>query len=204
MEDVTYIGEPVSDSVTFKQLPIEMQGFLLHANGLVAYLGGLHIRGCCQEPKWHSLAEAWSGDTAFCKIYPNVKISDIPFAQDSMGNQFLLRKGIVWFLDTETGEVENLNVSFDMFIAGVERFPGRALDLSNIGTFAKLGARLMPGELLAVFPPACIKTNGDQFKLTRMPVATRLHSLADMYRQIRRLKPGQKITVRTDESYDAI
>ena len=66
MQDITYIGEPVSDSVTFKQLPYELQSFLLQTNGLVAYLGGLHIRGCCLEPTWHSLREAWTGDTAFC------------------------------------------------------------------------------------------------------------------------------------------
>ncbi|GAA4380289.1 SMI1/KNR4 family protein [Hymenobacter koreensis] len=201
MQDITYVGEPVSDAATFKQLPYELQSFLLQHNGLIAYLGGIHFRGCCHEPKWHSLREVWTGDTAFCKIYPKVKASDIPFAQDSLGNQFLLRKGVVWFLDSETGEVANLNVPFQVFLIGIERQPDQALDLSAVATFRQLGTYLQPGELLAIFPPTCIQTDGQNVKISRMSVESRLYSLADLYRQIRRLKPGQKITVRTDENH---
>ncbi|WP_400191388.1 SMI1/KNR4 family protein [Hymenobacter sp. B81] len=199
MKDITYIGEPVSDSATFKQLPIELQHFLLRQNGVVAYLGGIHIRGCCHEPAWHSLREVWHGETAFHKIYPVVKETDIPFAQDAVGNQFLLRAGKVWFLDTETGQMEPLKVDFERFIVSVERFPNEALDLSAVATFRKVGTYLQPGELLAVYPPTCIQTDGDLMRLTRMPVETRLHSLADLFNQIRRLRPGQKIRLRTDE-----
>ncbi|GAB2951847.1 hypothetical protein GCM10027048_16060 [Hymenobacter coalescens] len=200
MQDITYIGEPVSDSATFKLLPFDMQAFMLQNNGLIAYFGGIHIRGCCQEPAWHSIKEAWQGENAFWRTYRNMKHSDLPFGQDAVGNQFFLRRGQVWFMDTETGEVQSLNVDFRRFIEGVERFPQQALDLSVVGTFLQLtnGGHLEPGELLAVYPPSCIKTEGEEFNLTRMPTETRLHSLANLYEQIIRLKPGQKIRLRKD------
>ncbi|UYZ60688.1 SMI1/KNR4 family protein [Hymenobacter latericus] len=198
MQDITYIGEPISDSATFKLLPFEMQAFMLQHNGMVAFLGGLHIRGCCHEPAWHSLREAWQGENAFWRTYASVKQSDLPFAQDAVGNQFLLRRGEVWWLDTETGEMENLGVDFVRFIRGVELYPDQALDLQAVSMFTNLGAVLQPGELLAVYPPNCIKAENENFNLTRMPVDVRLGSLANLYQQIRRLKPGQKIRLRKD------
>ncbi|OON67035.1 SMI1/KNR4 family protein [Hymenobacter sp. CRA2] len=199
MQDITYIGEPVSDSATFKLLPFDMQAFMLQHNGLIAYLGGIHIRGCCKEPLWHSLHEAWQGETAFWRTYTSIKQSDLPFAQDAVGNQFFLRRGQVWFLDTETGETQNLEVNFGRFIEGVDRFPDQALDLRAVITFRDLGGgALMPGELLAVYPPYCIQAEDENFDLTRMPTDVRLGSLANLYKQIRRLKPGQKIRLRKD------
>ncbi|RTQ52126.1 SMI1/KNR4 family protein [Hymenobacter gummosus] len=198
MQDITYIGEPVSDSATFKLLPFDMQAFMLQNNGIIAYFGGIHIRGCCHEPAWHSLKEAWQGENAFWKTYRNMKHSDLPFGQDAVGNQFFLRRGQVWFMDAETGEIQNLNVDFRTFIVGVERFPNQALDLSAVSSFMEFGALLQPGELLAVYPPNCVKTDEDQFNLTRMPTDVRLASLANLYEQIIRLKPGQKIRLRKD------
>jgi hypothetical protein len=198
MQDIIYIGEPVSDSATFKLLPFDMQAFMLQNNGLIAFGGGLHIRGCCKEPSWHSLKEAWQGPNAFWRTYRGVKQSDMPFAQDGVGNQYLLRRGEVWFLDTETGEMQSLNVNFQRFIEGVTRWPEQALDLSAVIQFMQFGARLAPGELLAVYPPVCIKTAEDQYNLTRMPTEVRLQSLANLYQQISRLKPGQQIRLRKD------
>lgn len=198
MQDITYIGAPVSDSATFKLLPFEMQAFMLQNNGLIAYFGGIHFRGCCQEPAWHSIKEAWQGEQAFWRIYKKVRQSDLPFAQDAVGNQFLLRHNQVWFLDTETGAMQNLNVDFSRFVEAVQRFPGEALDLRAVGTFMQAGAALAPGELLAVYPPQCIQTNGEELNLTRMPVATRLDSLANLHKQVIKLKPGQQIRLRKD------
>jgi hypothetical protein len=44
-EGVTSLGPPVDDPVTFDRLPADLQRFLGQANGLVAYHGGIHIRG---------------------------------------------------------------------------------------------------------------------------------------------------------------
>lgn len=198
MQDIIYIGEPVSDAATFKLLPFDMQAYMLQHNGLVAFGGGLHIRGCCKEPLWHSLKEAWQGPNAFWRTYRAVKQSDMPFAQDGVGNQFLLRRGQVWFLDTETGETQNLNVGFVQFIEGVTRFPEQAIDLSHVINFMRLGARLAPGELLAVYPPTCISSTEENYNLTRMPTDVRLQSLANLYQQISKLKPGQQVRLRKD------
>ncbi|GAB3824143.1 SMI1/KNR4 family protein [Hymenobacter jeollabukensis] len=198
MKDITYIGAPVSDAATFKLLPFDMQSFMLQNNGLIAYYGALHIRGCCQEPLWHSIRETWDGPNAFWRNYRNVKRSDLPFAEDAVGNQFLLRRGEVIFLDAETGEIQPLGVNFTGFIEGVQRFPDKALDLGPVGQFMEYGALLQPGELLAIYPPVCVKSDDESFELTRMPTEVRLHSLAHLYKQIIKLKPGQQIRLRKD------
>jgi hypothetical protein len=48
-------------------------------------------------------------------MYSEVKIDDFPFAQDYLGDQFLLRSGSVLRLRDETGEVEDLAIGWREF-----------------------------------------------------------------------------------------
>src|SRR5687768_15905260 len=88
---ITYKGPEIDDFGTFNSLPIELKGLLKQANGIVAFKGGLHIRGCCSDPGWNSINEVWTGKSAFWKHYPDVLDIDVPFAQDCMGDQFFIR-----------------------------------------------------------------------------------------------------------------
>jgi len=193
MKGVIYQGEPVSDAATFARLPLVLQGFLLQCNGLLAYQGGLHVRGCCAAPAWHSLREAWDGTTALHTRYAAVRPTDIPFAEDYTGNQFLLRGEEVMFLDTETGETAYLRVGFEQFISGVEKFPQQALGLELLISYLKGGGHLRPGELLSVQPPQCVEAPDQQRTLRPQPTAERLAFLASFYRQIKNLPDGQAI-----------
>src|SRR3954453_4788104 len=105
LEDVTFVGPPIDDPEVLGLLPPELAGLLAGQNGFVQFRGGLHVRGACRGPAWHSLREAWLGEGSFHRHYPEVRPGDVPFAEDCLGDQFLLREGRVWRLAGETGEV---------------------------------------------------------------------------------------------------
>jgi len=96
-----YLGPPIDDPAILEALPPELASLLQRANGYVAYDGGLHVRGACHEPEWHSLRAAWHGPRAIHRLFPAVRPHDIPFGEDALGHQFVLRAGIVHRLDAE-------------------------------------------------------------------------------------------------------
>src|SRR3954470_21513558 len=61
LEDVTFVGPPIDDPEVLGLLPPELAGLLAGQNGFVQFRGGLHVRGACRGPAWHSLREAWLG-----------------------------------------------------------------------------------------------------------------------------------------------
>ncbi|OWP64165.1 hypothetical protein CDA63_05405 [Hymenobacter amundsenii] len=188
MKGIIYTGGELTDLVTLARLPVYLQTFLRAQNGMVAYFGGLHLRGCVAAPGWHSLAAVWQGERALWRTYAELKKSDIPFGQDCVGNQFLLRGDAVLFLDTETGELADLDVDFKHFLFGAEKFPLDALGMEPLRTFQQAGGVLQPGQLLSLYPPLCIATNRAAAPAAKaVPVARRLDWLADFYRQIKDL-----------------
>ncbi|HEX8350799.1 MAG TPA: SMI1/KNR4 family protein [Hymenobacter sp.] len=200
MIGILFTGAPITSAATLALLPPYLQDFLRKQNGVVAYFGGLHIRGCGLVPSWHSLEEVWRGPKAFWHTYDNVRQTDIPFAQDCVGNQFLLRQGAVLFLDAETGELADLEVDFKHFLFGVEKFPVDALGLEPLRTFQKAGGVLQPGQLLSVYPPACIATNNrPKPRLEAVANAERLAWLASFYLKIKDLPDGQSIQLKSIE-----
>lgn len=195
MKGILYTGGELTDLVSFARLPSYLQTFLREQNGVVAYFGGLHIRGCVTEPSWHSLTAVWQGESAFWRTYDTVVETDIPFAEDCVGNQFLLRGDAVLFLDTETGELADLEVDFKHFLFGAEKFPLDALGMQPLRTFQQGGGVLRPGELLSLHPPVCIATTGKSTSKA-VPAAARLTWLADFYRQIKNLPDGQQVRLK--------
>ncbi|MCB2379090.1 SMI1/KNR4 family protein [Hymenobacter sp. BT635] len=199
MKGILYTGGELTDLVSFARLPSYLQAFLREQNGVVAYFGGLHIRGCVSEPAWHALHPVWQGDTAFWRTYEAVLETDIPFAQDCVGNQFLLRGDAVLFLDTETGELADLEVDFKHFLFGIEKFPLDALGMEPLRGFQQRGGALQPGQLLSLYPPVCIASAANKPRLKLQPVAERLAWLADFYRQIKDLPSGQRVHLKPSQ-----
>ena len=194
MKGTLYTGGELTDLATFARLPVYLQAFLREQNGAVAYFGGLHLRGCVAEPTWHSLGAAWQGPAAFWRTYEDVLEADIPFGQDCVGNQFLLRGDAVLLLDTETGELADLEVDFKHFLFGVEKYPVDALGMEPLRGFQLQGGVLQPGQLLKVFPPFCIAINsGKPPTLEAVGIADRLAWLADFYHKIKDLPDGQTV-----------
>ena len=150
-----YTGPDIDDRATLDQLPLGLRDQLLYINGFVAYGGGLHLRGCCFEPRWHSLHEVWHGEHALSRLFRIVTPKDIPFAQDGLGDQFILRDSIVHRLCAETGELESLKVDVDGFLASAEADPMGFLLLQPMVQFFESGGRLAVGQSLSVYPPFC-------------------------------------------------
>jgi hypothetical protein len=181
--DRTYVGPRLVDAGP-GWLPEELAAVLEQVNGFVAFGGGFHLRGVCEEPKWHSLQRAWTGDSAFAARYAAVRADDVPLAQDALGDQFLLRGSRVYRLWAETGDVEALGPGLDGFLEAVQRDPIATLSLEPLQRFERDGGRLEPGELLAAYPPFCTKEAEDGVSLRAVPALDRLAWLADFAAQI--------------------
>lgn len=162
---ITYRGAPLDDVALLERLPADLAQLLARRNGVVALRGGLHVRGACVAPAWHSLRRALEGDTALHLRFPALLPADIPFAQDAYGNQFVLRDGEVRRLAVAdaargasgiVGALHSLGVDLTGFLDQVARDPIGYLDLEPLLRFTQAGGLLAPGELLASDPARAV------------------------------------------------
>ncbi len=202
LESVTYVGPTLSDVALLDRLPANLAGLLRQVNGFIQFHGGLHVRGACYEPDWHSLRDAWDGEAAFWRLYPEVDQADVPFAEDCMGDQFVLRDGVVYKLSAETGEVESLGVDLRGFFEAVKADPVEYLSLHPLLEHQQDGGGLEPGQLLAAFPPFCFKESADGVSLAAISASERRRFLADLSAQLRGGPDGGKIDFRVADSLD--
>ncbi|WMJ73878.1 hypothetical protein RCC89_12000 [Cytophagaceae bacterium ABcell3] len=188
---ITYKHNKIEDQNTFNALPEQLQIFLEQINGVVAYKGGLHIRGCCHSPSWHSLDEAWTGKNAFWKHYPEILDTDIPFGQDCMGDQFLLRNDNVIKLFSETGELEELRVDFKNFLQKSEEDPLNFLGMHPLLNYEMEKGSLEPWQLLKASPPFCFQKPG--VKLEAVSAEEQIAYLSKLYKEIKKSNGDDQI-----------
>ena len=195
--NVTYQGSAVSDAETFLKLPENLQGLLNSLNGFIQFGGGLHIRGAVHIPKWHSISEAWSGSAALFKLYDCVLDTDIPFGQDCVGDQFLLRNKEIWRLSAETGEIENLGLGLSSFFESVSKDPIGFLGMEPLLQLQSEGTELEPGQLIHAYPPFCTKEAANGVSLKPVPAAELILFHAELSS---RLPPdGEKIVMQVTD-----
>jgi hypothetical protein len=195
LQGVTFTGS-AADPQLLEGLPSSYKELLAQLNGFVAFHGGLHIRGACSEPSWHSLQLARSGAESIQKLFSSVFPDDIPFGQDCMGDQYLLRNGIVHKLFGETAEVESLELKLGEFFSRVEEDPIGFLGLEPLLQFQKDGGVLEPGQLLNAYPPFAFKESANGVSLKAVPVAEQLRFLSDLAKQLASSPEGQTVQVR--------
>jgi hypothetical protein len=195
-EDVTYTGPPFDDAELLNELPPELAALLLEENGFIALRGGLHIRGASHEPSWHSLRAAWLGADGAASRYPTVRATDIPFGQDALGDQFLLREGIVHRLVGDTGQIESLEVSLTEFLARAAADPIEYLNLQPLVRFEQTGQHLSPGQLLNVYPPYALDTATER-SFRAISADEHLRYLARFAEEIRDLPEGTRVQIKT-------
>lgn len=196
LEHVTFTGPPLDDGHLLDRLPANLAGLLGQINGFIQFHGGLHVRGACHEPDWHSLRDAWDGEAAFWRLYPEVNQSDVPFAEDCMGDQFLLRDGVTHKLSAETGEIESLGIGLREFFEAVAADPVKFLSLQPLLQHQEDGGRLEPGQLLAASPPFCVEESADGVSLAAISTGERRRFLADLAAQLRDVPDGDQIEFR--------
>ena len=193
-----YIGPPIDDLAILERLPAEYRHLLTRANGYVAYNGGLHVRGACVVPEWHSLRAAWEGERALHRLFPAVTPDDIPFGQDALGDQYLLRAEVVHRLAGETGEVESLGVDLAAFDSAVRSNPVAYLSLAPLEAFRAEGGTLEPGQLLSVYPPYVFKESAAGVSFRATSAAARIEYLASLAAQLRGIPEGAEVRFTID------
>ena len=186
----------VDDPDILERLPESLRRRIGDGEGFISHRGGLHVRGACREPAWHSLREAC--DT-FHRHYPELRQDDIPFAEDAVGDQWILRGDQVLRLAAETGDVEPLGLDVDGFFTAVEADPVETLGLHPLLQLEQEGGRLEPGELISVYPPFCMKESGEGVSL-RPVSADDCHAfLWDLAEQLRDVPDGGKVRFRFED-----
>jgi len=180
---ITWKGDSIEDVEILGELPKDLLRILSDNNGFVLYEGALHVRGVCLMPEWHSLRAAWRGSKAFHLLYEAVRPSDVPFAQDQVGDQFLIRDGLVLRLLAETGEIDCLADSLDDFFTKVN---DDIVGFLNVG----LSHKMQPGELLHACPPFCLQKSGACTSLRPVSASDVISFHADLARQIRDVPDG--------------
>ncbi|MGE0322021.1 MAG: hypothetical protein AB7K71_04485 [Polyangiaceae bacterium] len=187
-EGPPYNDEERGDPMLLRELPGELARLLKERNGFIAFAGGLHVRGACNEPSWHSLREVWKGAGALHERYPEVKPTDVPFAQDCVGDQYLLRDGEVVQLFAEMGEVEHLDMSLTEFFQAAIEDPAEMLCTDPLELFLQSSPRLVPGRLLQVYPPFCC--DADERELRDMPAEDLLDYHTELSNRLSELPEG--------------
>lgn len=194
-----YTGPPIDEPAILDLLPGDLRGFLLRCNGYVAFHGGFHVRGACLAPTWHSLRHRWFGPEALQSHFAAVHHDDIPFGEDALGDQYLLRRGVVYRLAAETGELKSLEVDLQEFDIKVRENPVEYLSLGPLEEFRATGGTLAPGQLLSVFPPFAVRESAAGVSYRAIPADERIRFLADFARQISDVPDGAQIELRTGE-----
>jgi hypothetical protein len=197
-KSVTFKGPLLDDRELLYQLPRDMRLFLIQLNGCVLYGGGLHIRGACTAPSWHSLRNAWLGETAFYKFYKTIKNRDIPFAQDCVGDQYILREKKVFKLSAEDGEVSAVHSNFMDFLVMAEKNPVEFLGMQPLLQFQRDGGILLPGQMLLAYPPFCTTEASLGVKLSAVPAEELISFHIDFANKITKLKSGERFRITVD------
>ena len=174
LSHITYQGPPLDDPEILGQLPDSLKSLLNSLNGFVQFGGGLHVRGACTAPEWHSLRRAWQGPTAIHELFAAVSEEWVPFAEDCVGDQFLLTDERVVRLSAETGEVEYLEMSLLEFLRSANSDPVEFLALQPLLQFRNDHGGLPDGQLIHVYPPFCTKEAARGVSLRSIP-AWELH-----------------------------
>ncbi|MBK8506469.1 MAG: hypothetical protein IPL46_32300 [Saprospiraceae bacterium] len=172
-----YLGESMTDQSLWSLLPDDLKSFYQDINGLVTFQGGLHIRGCVSEPDWHSLRKVWKGDWALHRSFSNLRETDIPFAQDCLGDQFFIRMGSVWRLVIDTGDIEDLEVELYDFFEDAVNDPVDYLDLEPLVYFLEEGNSLGAGQVLQVDPP--FTEESDHYEITAISMESLISAFHD-------------------------
>jgi hypothetical protein len=199
LESVTYAGPPFerSDSELLVALPRNLRSLLEQLNGFILHSGGLHVRGVCESPEWHSLRSVMFGPSALHVAYPALLASDVPFAQDCVADQFVLRAGSVHKLSSEIGTLEALDLDLPAFLGQVASSPVEFLGMHPLLQHERESSSpLLPGQVLSVYPPFCTKEAANGVSLRPVPVAEALGFLSGFSASTRCLPEGKPIHVK--------
>jgi hypothetical protein len=198
LQQINFEGPPIDDWAIIEEIPLPLADLLQKINGLVQFHGGLHLRGACLSPQWHSLRDAWHGPFAFHRTYQSIWSTDVPFGEDCVGDQFFLRDDIVWKLLAETDEVRSMDVPLANFLEQAQKDPVEYLEMHPLLQYInERGQGLDPGKLLSVYPPFCTAESGAGVDLRAISTLDRRRFLIEFAFSLRQVPDGAKISIKT-------
>ncbi len=198
LPDIIYENFEITDRETLGLMAKELKEFYLEQNGIVAFQGGMQFRGCLTSPTYLSIREIWKGKSKLFGTYHKVEEQDIPIAQDAFGDQYLDRDGRIYKLSGETGELENLELSFDEFVREIEQNGIQFLGIEPIYDLEDAGINLKPDQMMNVYPPFMMKSEG-QRSFRPVPTNEQIAFLKSLYLQTKDLDEDQQIRIRIRE-----
>jgi hypothetical protein len=197
---LSYVGPSLDDIEIMPRLPVAYTQLLASQNGFIAFAGGLHVRGAVLEPQWHSIRAALEGLEALHRLFDVLTPADVPFAQNVLGDQYILRNDSVLRLDAETGTLEPMQLDLDAFLEESTADPIGFLGIQPLLNFQQLGGALEPGQLLSVYPPFLIRTDSDKRSFAAVPASQVIGSLAQFVRETQSLPDGSRVTIRVPKA----
>jgi len=196
--NITYEGPAIDDHEILTHLPDDLGSLIHQINGFILSHGVLHIRGACLDPSWHAIRTVMMGNLALHNLYPIIHPTDVPFGQDCVGDQFLLRDNLVHRLSAETGEIENLGLHLDDFIQSAVERPDEILIPQPLYNLESQGTVLNPGQLIMAYPPFCVKEASNKVSLKAIDAEELISFHAEFARQIADVPNGRKIRFITE------
>jgi hypothetical protein len=193
LQGVIFQGPPLENPGVLQGLPSELFEVLWQVNGFIAYAGGLHVRGFVESPSWHSFAHYHSGEMALHNIYSQVREYDLPFGQDFLGNQFLLRDSEVFRLRADTGEAISLRVDLAGFLEAAKEDPVGYLSLELLALFHEQHGGLEPGQLVHTMPPLCLKRPDKKLAMKAVDADNAIAFSANFAKQISAAPEGVEV-----------
>jgi len=149
LSGLSFVGpELPSRSLLYRRIPAELLGLLGEVNGFIALRGGLHVRGVAVLPSWHSLERVWDGAFALHRLFSSVRAADVPFGEDGLGAQFILRDDEVLKLHVGKDRLEPFGLDLRTWLGAVRSDPFEFLDLEPLRRFQTQGNILRPGRVL--------------------------------------------------------
>ncbi len=183
---ITWKGPSIDDPGLLDDLPPELAQILGRVNGFILHGGALHVRGAVLQPPWHSLRQAWRDPKQSIGVLYRLPLdAGLPFAQDAVGNQFLLREGVVWRLAAETADLASMGTPLVDFLVSAGRDPQQVIGTTILMRFQSDGNRLTPGHLLRVRPSLRSDPRGEGGRIDAQPCADLIRIQAKAAREYR-------------------
>jgi hypothetical protein len=172
----------------------ELYRMLSEKNGFYAFESALRVFPICQHRE-HMNLQRWNETATWKSAFGNVLDSCVCFAEDTVGDQFAILDDKVVGVNAESGEIHEL-------ASTLEEWACRVLTEYEVLTAYPLahewqarGRLLLEGERLV--PKKAFIFGGDYSvdNLYALEAAAAMRMRGDLYRQIRDLPDGAKVTI---------
>jgi hypothetical protein len=122
-------------------------------------------------------------------------VEDVPFAENALGDQCLLRDGEVIRLYAETGSVERTGLGLAAFLAAALADPVDVLALQPLMQLHREGQTLAPGQLVNAYPPFCTEESRHGVSLRPVDAEEQRAFLAELCQQLKPVADGSRIEI---------